>query len=221
MPAAPTIPKKEGGEDAEGRGGEVAGEVRRSKEAARAGGKTGTALDAEKVPNAELTKAAENTLSQEKQGARRSPGRSRPTMSKKGEIQLKIEDYEHVQDQYFLKKMVVPYLSSVYLGLVAGGTKDYASLLRTKQYLNLPEALAERICCQINANGDERIDHDEFIDFMITLLMGNRHQKMMIAFRCFDPEDNEFIMAEDVKYLLKHVPLTVEERHGISFGFYD
>ena len=56
---------------------------------------------------------------------------------------------------------------------------------------------------------------------MITLLMGNRHQKMMIAFRCFDPEDNEFIMAEDVKYLLKHVPLTVEERHGISFGFYD
>ena len=96
---------------------------------------------------AEPTKGEENPLLLEKQGARRSPARNRLPLSKRGEFQLKIEDYEHVQDQYFLKKMVVPYLSSVYLGLVAGGTKDYASLLRTKQYLNLPEALAERICC--------------------------------------------------------------------------
>ena len=39
--------------------------------------------------------------------------------------------------------------------------------------MNLPELLGERIVKQINANGDERIDHDEFVKFFLTLLMGS------------------------------------------------
>ena len=44
---------------------------------------------------------------------------------------------------------------------------------------------------------------------------------MMIAFKCFDPEENEFITAEEVKFIMKHVPGNIEGRYGISFGFYD
>lgn len=120
-----------------------------------------------------------------------------------------------------MKKMVVPYLSSVFFSLVQRGTKDYVTLAKTKQYLNLPVAIAEAICKQINANGDERIDHDEFVGFMIDVLMGNLEQKMQIAFKCYDPEGNEFINMEDVKQLLKYVPINIELRKGISFGFYD
>mgnify|MGYP002634219741 CR=1 FL=1 len=139
----------------------------------------------------------------------------------RGTHELRIDDYEHVQDQYFLKKMVVPYLSSVFFGLVQRGTKDYVTLAKTKQYLNLPVAIAEAVCKQINANGDERIDHDEFVGFMIDVLMGSLEQRMMIAFKCYDPERNEFINMEDVKQLLKYVPINLEPRTGLSFGFYD
>ena len=84
----------------------------------------------------------------------------------------------------------------MYYGLIARTTKDYLGLLLTKQYLNLPGPIGTCICNQINANGDERIDHDEFIEFLSTALMGNLQQKMMIAFKCYDQDENECIQAD-------------------------
>ena len=45
--------------------------------------------------------------------------------------------------------------------------------MKMKHYLNLPPLIGDRIVKQMNANGDERIDHDEFIRFMLRLLMGS------------------------------------------------
>ena len=76
-------------------------------------------------------------------------------------------------DGHFVKTILVPYLSEVYYSLVARDSKDYLSAEATKQYLNLPELLSERIIGIINANGDERIDHDEFVEFFLTIFMGS------------------------------------------------
>ena len=85
-------------------------------------------------------------------------------------------------------------------------------------YLNLPELLAQRIVCQINSNGDERIDHDEFIQFFLELFMGSQKQKMIIAFKCFDFDDEDRLTQENVLLLLKHIPQNIEgTRYGISF----
>ena len=43
----------------------------------------------------------------------------------------------------------------------------------------------------MNANGDERIDHDEFVKFFLTVLMGSLEQKMLIAFKCYDMDGDE------------------------------
>lgn len=75
-----------------------------------------------------------------------------------------------------------------------------------KHYLNLPEVIGDRIVQQINSNGDERIDHDEFIEFFLTALMGNKKQKLKIAFNCYDVDKDESISKEEVKFILKHVP---------------
>lgn len=71
--------------------------------------------------------------------------------------------YQAARDSYFIKKMMVPYFGQVYQALIDKSTKSYLDIKKTKQYLALPEPIADRICQQINANGDERIDHDEFI----------------------------------------------------------
>ena len=107
-------------------------------------------------------------------------------MLTRGTYPVKIQEFNQEQDIYFLKKMAIPYFSEVYYGIISRGTKDYITLARTKQYLNIPEPICERICSQINANGDERIDHNEFIEFMVTAMMGNLQQKLWIAFKCFD-----------------------------------
>ena len=65
-----------------------------------------------------------------------------------------------------------------------------------KQYLNLPELLGDRILDQINANGDQRIDHDEFVRFFVKLLMGSHKQKILICFKCFDFENEDEIQKE-------------------------
>ena len=38
--------------------------------------------------------------------------------------------------------------------------------------MNLPELLGDRVVGLINQNGDERIDHDEFVQFFMRLCMG-------------------------------------------------
>lgn len=114
--------------------------------------------------------------------------------------------------------MVVPYLRMVYEGLLANGTKDYLDLYQQKKYLNLPEPLAESICAVINANGDERIDMDEFIEFFITVLMGTARQKMYIAFKCYDPHGQDIITSDQVKYLLSYVPKSFSRRFGMSIN---
>ena len=131
------------------------------------------------------------------------------------------ESFEREQGTYFLKKILVPYLSSVFSSLIANGTKDYMSTPRTKHYLNLPEQLGQTIVGQINANGDERIDHDEFIGFMLQVLMGTKLQKMMIAFNCYDIDGDQRISADEVRHVLQHIPLRMEARYGASFGLFE
>ena len=81
----------------------------------------------------------------------------------------------------------------------------------------MPELIGERIVRQMNANGDERIDHDEFVKFFLVMLMGTLEQKMHIAFRCYDVDDDESISAEEVKIILKSIPIANEGRYGVSF----
>ena len=70
----------------------------------------------------------------------------------------------------------------------------------------------------MNANGDERIDHDEFVKFFLKLLMGSLEQKMLIAFRVYDVDGDECISDEEVKIVLRNIPLNFEERYGNSFA---
>ena len=73
--------------------------------------------------------------------------------------------------------------------------------------MKLPDIIGNRIVKQINVNTDERIDHDEFIRFFLKLLMGNEKQKMLVAFRCFDIENDECLTRKNVEYILKNIPL--------------
>lgn len=91
----------------------------------------------------------------------------------------------------------------------------------TKQYLNMTEVLADRVLQQINDNGDERIDHDEFVGFMLQVAMGTKIQKLMIAFRMYDFDRNQQISMDEVNYIMTHVPHRVEQRYGISFDMFE
>jgi len=115
-----------------------------------------------------------------------------------------------------VKHILVPYLSSVYFGLIKRQNRDYLGIQKTKHYLNMPELIGDRLVKQINANGDERIDHDEFVPFFLKLMMGTLEQKMYIAFRIFDVDDDQSISEDEVKVVLKNIPLTLEKR--MSFG---
>lgn len=118
--------------------------------------------------------------------------------------------------------MLIPYLSSVYYGLTAhGGAKDYLTASKTQLYLNLPDVIARRVVAQINANGDERIDHDEFVGFMLQAAMGTKIQKLRIAFAMYDMDGNQNISEDEICYIWLHIPERYEFKYGVSFGEYD
>ena len=86
-----------------------------------------------------------------------------------------MENYNHSIDRFFLNNVLTPYLYSVYYCLIQKGTKDYLSVNKTREYLNMPFLIGQRVCNIINANGDERIDADEFVLFFLKLLMGTKN----------------------------------------------
>ena len=81
----------------------------------------------------------------------------------------------------------------------------------------MPELIGDRIVRQMNANGDERIDHDEFVKFFLKMLMGSLEQKMLIAFRVYDVDGDESISDQEVRIVLRNIPVMFEERLGNSF----
>ena len=89
--------------------------------------------------------------------------------------------------------------------------------MRLKQYLMLPEVIADRLVKQINANQDERIERKEFVSFFLTAFMGTLEQKMLIAFRCYDLDGDDMIVKEEAELVLKSIPLLHDERYGFSF----
>ena len=45
-----------------------------------------------------------------------------------------MEKFDEIQDTYYVQKLLIPYLSSVYYSLIArgGGTRDYLTSMMTK-----------------------------------------------------------------------------------------
>jgi len=48
-------------------------------------------------------------------------------------------------------------------------------------------------------------------------MMGNLEQKMHIAFRCYDKDGDEIITVQEIKVILKNIPVYAEARFGNSF----
>ena len=98
---------------------------------------------------------------------------------------------------------MIPYLSSVFTSLVERGTKEYLPLEKLKLYLQLPPLLSESITKLINANGDERIDHDEFVKFFLTVINGSLMSRLQICFKCYDFENDDCISVDNVELMLQ------------------
>ena len=62
----------------------------------------------------------------------------------------------------------------------------------------------------MNANGDERIDPDEFVGFFLNLLMGTIDQRMQIAFRCYDVDNDQSIDSDEMRIMLVNIPFKTE-----------
>lgn len=72
-------------------------------------------------------------------------------------------------DLLFLRDFATPYFSSVYKSLVSQGKSGILEVSRIKRYFNLPEIIFSRVIKIMNENGDERIDHDEWLSFFLRL----------------------------------------------------
>jgi hypothetical protein len=76
-------------------------------------------------------------------------------------------------DLVFLRDFLVPYLSNVFRSLLARSKTEYLPLWRVKEYLGLQGILGMRMVELMNENDDERIDHDEWLPFMLNIIFGS------------------------------------------------
>lgn len=67
--------------------------------------------------------------------------------------------------------------------------------------------IADRLIKQMNSNGDERIDHNEFVGFFMKLLMGPIEKRMEIAWRIFDFDNDENLTQDEIMVVMKNIPI--------------
>jgi Ca2+-binding EF-hand superfamily protein len=121
--------------------------------------------------------------------------------------------------RFFITHILTPYLSSVFTSIKQTGKKlEYIELSRLKLYLNLPPIIQDSVCNLINTNSDERIDHDEFVKFFLSLIASSVEKRFLVAFKIFDREDHEYITRDDISIILKNLPYSFDNEsfYGIS-----
>ena len=96
-------------------------------------------------------------------------------------------------DVVFIRDFVVPYFSEVYNSLMHKDGLGYLREESIKIYVNLPEILGNRLMQLINANGDQLIDHDEWLEYMLNLICGSFEKRLFIVFQIFDLSKEEII----------------------------
>lgn len=123
-------------------------------------------------------------------------------------------------DIFFIKEVLKPYLRDTFDALTSNGKsgRTYLNIDKIKQYFGMNEFIADRLLTIINANGDERIDFDEWFSFFLKVFMGSPQQKMLIAFKVYDIEGEDCLTRKNVEMVLKHITKSNSStRYGISF----
>jgi len=112
-------------------------------------------------------------------------------------------------DLVFLRDFLVPYLSNVFRSLLARSKTEYLPLWRVKEYLGLQGLLGQRMVDLTNENDDERIDHDEWLPFMLNIIFGSFEQRIFIAFRVYDIDKTGVIKQDYMRLFLRHIPIWI------------
>ena len=58
---------------------------------------------------------------------------------------IQMEEFNPEVDDLFVKKILAPYFSSVYFGLIARQKKEYLTIERTELYLGMPKYISQRL----------------------------------------------------------------------------
>ena len=112
-------------------------------------------------------------------------------------------------DIVFLRDFMVPYLSNVFRSLLVQSRTEYLPLWRIREYLGLYGILGRRVVDIMNENGDERIDHDEWLPFMLNLIYGSFEQRIFMVFKIYDVDNSGILQPEFMRLFLRHIPIWV------------
>lgn len=70
----------------------------------------------------------------------------------------------------------------------------------------------------MNENGDERIDHDEWLPYMLNLMIGSFDQRAFLVFNVYDIDRTGLLKPEYMKLFLRHIPIYVQgKKYGITY----
>jgi Ca2+-binding EF-hand superfamily protein len=65
--------------------------------------------------------------------------------------------------------------------------------------LNLPDVLVDQVLRAIDLDMNKKVEHDEWLKFMLLLTCGSFKNRLQLIFKLFDFEDSQCIRQEYVK----------------------
>ena len=102
--------------------------------------------------------------------------------------------------------------------LVDSLTHKYLKLI-IHQIMPLSFLICERFCKIINPSGI--VSLEEFIEALKIICLGSLEDKIFFVFRMYDFDNDGYIVPEDVKLLLSHIPMANREYSDCCFDFFN
>jgi len=115
-----------------------------------------------------------------------------------------------VLNEEFKKNVAIPYFKDIYRDLVTQSDNKNKGInkITILQYSCLPGIIGERLFAVLDLKGQGYVDLKEFVHGFFKIYYSNLDTKLKLAFDLYDFDKDGFIIKEDVKLILSHIPMT-------------
>lgn len=123
-----------------------------------------------------------------------------------GKIEL-IDD-NIILNEEFKKNVAIPYFKDIYKDLAAQSDAKSKGINKVSvlNYSQLPGIIGERFFAVLDLNSSGYVDLREFVHGLFKVYYSDTETKLKFAFDMYDFDRDGYIIQDDVRLILSHVP---------------
>jgi hypothetical protein len=132
--------------------------------------------------------------------------------------QIDLIDSNIIINDDFKKNVAIPYFKDIYKDLVAQSDNKSKGInkITVLNYSRLPGIIGERFFQVLDLNSSGYVDLREFVHGFFKIYYSDSETKLKLCFDMYDFDRDGYIIQEDVRLILSHVPIENQVQGSVA-----